>query len=72
MVNRGRCAAAAHHRCNKLTDTRDSVIQVSIDAQGLLKITHMINLQHIMEQDNYLGLSAYSESQASMAAVWDR
>lgn len=33
-----------------------------------MKITHMINLQHIMDQDSYLGPSAYSESQASMQA----
>lgn len=30
-----------------------------------MKITHMVNLQHIMDQDSYLGPSAYSESQAS-------
>ena len=45
------------------------MIQVCIDAQGLMKITHMVNLQHIMDQDSYLGPAAYSESQASIAGA---
>ena len=34
-----------------------------------MKITHMVNLQHIMDQDSYLGPSAYSESQASLGKL---
>lgn len=48
---------------------------MSIDAQGMMKITHMVSLQHIMDQESYLGPSAYSESQASIAGThlfWDR
>ncbi|DBB03695.1 TPA: hypothetical protein ACH3X3_011014 [Trebouxia sp. C0006] len=37
--------------------------KVSIDAQGLMKITHMVNLQHIMDQEGFLGQAAYTESQ---------
>ncbi|KAL3155870.1 hypothetical protein ABBQ32_012873 [Trebouxia sp. C0010 RCD-2024] len=48
-------------------DTTGVNSKVSIDAQGLMKITHMVNLQHIMDQDSYLGPSAYSESQVDIS-----
>ena len=28
-----------------------------------MKITHMVNLQHIMDQEGFLGQAAYTESQ---------
>lgn len=41
--------------------------KVSIDAQGLMKITHMVNLQHIMDQEGFLGQAAYTESQVDIS-----
>lgn len=55
------------HKLDLQPEQAELCVQVSIDAQGLMKITHMVNLQHIMDQDSYLGASAYSESQASRA-----
>lgn len=42
-------------------------LQVSIDAQGLMKITHMVNLQHVVEQEGFGGQAAYTESQVKAA-----
>ncbi|KAA6417208.1 MAG: hypothetical protein FRX49_12806 [Trebouxia sp. A1-2] len=41
--------------------------KVSIDAQGLMKITHMVNLQHIMDQEGFMGQAAYTESQVDIS-----
>ena len=39
--------------------------QVNIDAQGLLKVVHMVKLQNSADQEGFQAVSAYSESQAS-------
>lgn len=48
-------------------DTTGVNSKVSIDAQGLMKITHMINLQHVMDHDSYLGQAAFTESQIDIS-----
>lgn len=40
-------------------------MQVDIDAQGLLKIVHMVKLNRGSDQDAFQAMPAYSESQAS-------
>lgn len=45
---------------------KQGTLQVDIDAQGLLKVVHMVKLQHSSEQDGFQAVSSYSESQASI------
>ena len=43
--------------------------QVNIDAQGLLKVVHMVKLQNSADHEGFQAVSAYSESQASPSFV---